>query len=133
MSSPIVTLDEAQIVAVPISHEMTQALGLKPGSRFEVKVEDHRIVLEPLLADDLDQPYGICASNPGSTEDTLRDRREDEEHTQRPKRPRLSPQESKDLILAMQETFKDAGYSLEDDLIQMRKEEAEYSLRKYGC
>jgi hypothetical protein len=37
-----------------------------------------------------------------------------------------------DPIRAMRELFAGAEYSLEDDLIQMRREEEEHSLRKLG-
>ena len=38
-----------------------------------------------------------------------------------------------DPIKAMQDLFVGADYSLEDDLMQMRREEEEHSRRKYGC
>jgi bifunctional DNA-binding transcriptional regulator/antitoxin component of YhaV-PrlF toxin-antitoxin module len=47
-------------------------------------------------------------------------------------RLKLSKAEALDRIRSMQELFADADYSLEDDLIQSRKEEAEHSLRKWG-
>lgn len=49
------------------------------------------------------------------------------------KRPKISKADAIDRIKAVQDLFAGADYSLEDDLIQMRKEEAEHSLRKYGC
>jgi len=51
----------------------------------------------------------------------------------RQSRPKLSPDEVKAILKDMQDLFAGADYSLEDDLMQMRKEEEEHSLRKYGC
>ncbi len=47
--------------------------------------------------------------------------------------PRLSIAETRATIKKMQDLFAGADYSLEDDLMQMRKEEEEHSRRKFGC
>lgn len=49
------------------------------------------------------------------------------------RRPRLTGGELTSRIQAIQAVFAGANYSLEDDLIKMRQEEAERSMRKYGC
>ena len=51
----------------------------------------------------------------------------------RQSRPKLSPEEVTAIPRRMQDLFAGANYSLEDDLMQMRKEEEEHSRRKYGC
>ena len=57
MDTQIVTLESPR--AVPIPAEAASALGLHAGSRLVLTLKDGGILLQPLLADDLDQLCGI--------------------------------------------------------------------------
>jgi hypothetical protein len=75
MGTMIATLDSEQTLSLP--PEATSALGLRPGSRFAVTLKDGAILLQPLLADSLDQLRGIFSSNPRLEDDRIPTRREE--------------------------------------------------------
>ncbi|WP_213806981.1 AbrB/MazE/SpoVT family DNA-binding domain-containing protein [Granulicella sp. dw_53] len=62
---------------LPLPAEAQTTLGLHPGSRLAVSVEDGRIVLQPVSMDDLDELCGIFSTNPGSSEELQQERRKD--------------------------------------------------------
>ncbi len=53
----------------PLPQEAQSSLGLHAGSRLAVSIEDGRIVLQPVPADDLDELCGIFSSTPGLADD----------------------------------------------------------------
>jgi hypothetical protein len=79
MDTQVVTLESGS--NVPLPAEAVDRFGLHVGSRLIVSIRDGGILLQPLLADDLDQLCGIFASTPGLENDLYQMRREEEEHS----------------------------------------------------
>jgi AbrB family looped-hinge helix DNA binding protein len=84
--------------------------------------ENGQLVLPAQVLDALELPPGT------EVEILLHDRQLE---LKRP-RKRMSPEELKKSIESLQSLFA-GGPSLEDALYEMRREEAEHQLRKYGC
>ena len=75
MSTHIVTLESP--TAVPLPSETANAFGLHRGSRVAVTIKEDGILLQPLLADDLDQLCGIFSSDTDLVAELQQERRKD--------------------------------------------------------
>ncbi len=75
MDSRIVTLDSAHLV--PLPSETAQEVGLRAGSRLAVSVKDGTILLQPLLADNLEQLRGIFSSSADLVDELQKEWRKD--------------------------------------------------------
>jgi len=75
MSTQIVTLESPH--AVPLPPETSKAFGLQAGSRVAVTIKDGAILLQPLLADSLDELHGIFSSDTDLVEELQNERRQD--------------------------------------------------------
>ena len=75
MDTRIITLDSTKVI--PIPPETASEAGLKVGSRLAITVKDGGILLQPLLADDLDQLCGIFSSDVDLVAELQQERRQD--------------------------------------------------------
>ena len=75
MATQIVTLESA--ANVPIPAETANALGLHAGSRVAVTLKGGAIVLQPLLADNLDELCGIFSTDTDLVAELQQERRQD--------------------------------------------------------
>ena len=75
---------ERQIVVLDIngrlalSEEVQKAIGLHPGSRVEISVQDASLVVQPLKTDIVDELAGMFAGGPSLCDDLIEERRKDE-------------------------------------------------------
>lgn len=78
---PVVkTLAKGQVV---IPKEIRKTLGIKPGTRFHVRVEGKEVVLFPLPDDPIRALRGIVKGAPSLTKALLEDRREELEREEK--------------------------------------------------
>jgi AbrB family looped-hinge helix DNA binding protein len=79
---PIVKSSSKGQVVIP--REVRQALGIAPGTRFDVRVEGNEIVLFPLPGDPVRALRGILKGRPSLTQGLLQDRRAEYARDERP-------------------------------------------------
>ena len=75
MEHEIAIVDSAGSISLPAVTK--EIYGLHPGSRVTVSNEEGRIILQPLLANSLDELHGIFSSTPGLIEELQNERRQD--------------------------------------------------------
>jgi antitoxin component of MazEF toxin-antitoxin module len=75
MATQIITMESPS--NLPLPPEAVTALGLHTGSRVAVTIQNGRIVLQPLLADTLDDLYGIFYSDIDLVAELQQERRQD--------------------------------------------------------
>ncbi len=81
MQRQIATIDPNGQLSIP--SEMQAALGLHPGSKVQIYVQDRHLVLQPLdLHHIVRKLRGLFSSTRGLTEDLLEDRRAEELQSQ---------------------------------------------------
>ena len=78
---PIVKTSAKGQVVIPKA--IRRALGIKPGTRFHVRVEGKEVVLFPLPDDPIRALRGIIKGGPSLTKALLEDRKEDLEREEK--------------------------------------------------
>lgn len=72
---PIVRTSAKGQVVIPKG--IRRALGIKPGTRFQVLAEDEKVVLFPVPEDPIEAACGMLQGGPSLTKALLQDRKED--------------------------------------------------------
>ena len=75
MDTRIVTLEPEQTLSLP--PEATAELGLRTGSRLAVSLKDGAILLQPLLAESLEELRGIFSADTDLVAELQQERRQD--------------------------------------------------------
>lgn len=78
---PIVKTSAKGQVVIPGT--IRKALGIKPGSRFHVRLEGREVVLLPLADDPIRALRGILKGGPSLTQALLKDRKEELEREEK--------------------------------------------------
>ena len=76
MDTRIVTLEPEQKLSLP--PEAAAELGLHTGSRLAVSLKDGALLLQPLLADSLEELRGIFSADTDLVAELQQERRQDE-------------------------------------------------------
>jgi bifunctional DNA-binding transcriptional regulator/antitoxin component of YhaV-PrlF toxin-antitoxin module len=75
MAAQVVTLSTAGDLRIP--DELQQTLGMRPGSRVEILVQDGKLIAQPVPFDDIRSLRGILSSEKNMVEELQQERRQD--------------------------------------------------------